>query len=221
MSTCLIIFAKSPIPGKVKTRLIPYITPTEAAELYKAFVTDIICDTHKLKCEQVTIAYTPSNAEATFHSICGRSVNYLPQKGNNLGERMKNAFKHSFDKGFKRTVIIGTDSPTLPLSYIRDAFDALKEAPVTIGPTFDGGYYLIGLSEQNDAIFDGVDWSTSRVFGQTMTRIQAINKQLYVLPPWYDVDTSDNLEFLRSHILAMKISGNEDIPEKTLQFLKI
>ena len=221
MSRCLIIFAKSPIPGEVKTRLIPYITPTEAAELYKAFIADIICNTHKLKCEQVTIAYTPSNAEATFHSICGRSVNYLPQKGNNLGERMKNAFKRSFDKGFKRTVIIGTDSPTLPLSYIRDAFDALKEVPVTIGPTFDGGYYLIGLSEQNDAIFDGVDWSTSRVFSQTLTRIQAIHKQLCVLPPWYDVDTSDNLEFLRSHILSMKMSGNEDIPEKTLQFLKI
>ena len=219
--TCLIIFAKSPIPGKVKTRLIPYITPTEAAELYKAFVTDIICDTHKLKCEQVTIAYTPSNAEATFHSICGQSVNYLPQKGHTLGERMKNAFMYSFDKGFKRTVIIGTDSPTLPLSYIHKAFDVLKEVPVTIGPTFDGGYYLIGLSEHNDAIFDGVDWSTSRVFGQTLTRIQAINKQLYVLPPWYDVDTSDNLEFLRSHIHAMKMSGYEDIPENTLRFFKI
>jgi len=221
MSRCLIIFAKSPISGEVKTRLIPYITPTEAAELYKAFIADIICNTHKLKCEQVTIAYTPSNAEATFHSICGQSVNYLPQKGHNLGERMKNAFMYSFDKGSQRTVIIGTDSPTLPLSYIRDAFDALKEVPVTIGPTFDGGYYLIGLSEQNAAIFDGVDWSTSRVFSQTLTKIQAINKQLYVLPPWYDVDTSDNLEFLRSHILAMKMSGNEDIPEKTLQFLEI
>ncbi|MHC4307268.1 MAG: TIGR04282 family arsenosugar biosynthesis glycosyltransferase [Planctomycetota bacterium] len=221
MSTSLIIFAKSPIPGKVKTRLTPFITPTEAAELYKAFVTDIICDTHKLKCERVTIAYTPSNAEATFQNIYGQSVDYLPQKGDNLGERMKNAFKHSFHKGSTRTVIIGTDSPTLPLSYIRDAFDVLKEVPVTIGPTFDGGYYLIGLSEQNDAIFDGIDWSTSRVFGQTLTRIQAINKQLYVLPPWYDVDTSDNLEFLRSHIHAMKMSGNEDIPEKTLRFLKI
>ncbi len=221
MSTSLVIFAKSPIPGKVKTRLTPYITPTEAAELYKAFIADIIGNTHKLKCERVTIAYTPSNAEATFHSICGQSVNYLPQKGDNLGERMKNAFKHSFDKGSKRTVIIGTDSPTLPLSYIQKAFEALKEVPVTIGPTFDGGYYLIGLSEQNDAIFDGVDWSTSKVFSQTLTRIQTTNKQLYVLPPWYDVDTSDNLEFLRSHILSMKMSGNEDIPEKTLRFLKI
>ena len=114
MNICLIIFAKSPIPGKVKTRLTPYITPTEAAELYKAFIADTISTAHKLKCERVTIAYTPSNAEATFHGICGQSVNYLPQKGDNLGERMKNAFKHSFDKGSTRTVIIGTDSPTLP-----------------------------------------------------------------------------------------------------------
>jgi rSAM/selenodomain-associated transferase 1 len=210
MSTSLIIFAKSPIPGKVKTRLTPYITPTEAAELYKAFIADIMCNTHKLKCERVTIAYTPSDAKATFHNLCGQSVNYVPQKGDNLGERMKNAFTYSFDKGSKRTVIIGTDSPTLPLSYIQKAFDALKEVPVTIGPTFDGGYYLIGL-----------DWSTSRVFSQTLTRIQAINKQLYVLPPWYDVDTPDNLEFLRSHILSMKMSENEDVPEKTLRFLKI
>ncbi len=221
MSTSLIIFAKSPIPGKVKTRLTPHITPTEAAELYKSFIADIICSTRKLKCDQVAIAYTPSNAEATFHSICGQSVNYLPQKGDNLGERMKNAFKLSFNEGSKRTVIIGTDSPTLPLSYIQKSFDVLKEVPIAIGPTFDGGYYLIGLSEQNDAIFDGIDWSTSKVFDQTLTRIQTINKQLYVLPPWYDVDTPDNLGFLRSHIQAMKLSDASDIPDKTMQSLKI
>ena len=221
MSTTLIIFAKSPIPGKVKTRLTPHITPTEAAELYKAFIADIIFNAHKLKCERITLAYTPSDAEATFHSICGQSVNYLPQKGDNLGERMKNAFKHAFDKGSTRAVIIGTDSPTLPLSYIQKAFGVLKEVPITIGPTFDGGYYIIGLSEQNDAIFDGIDWSTSKVFDQTLTRIQAINKQLYVLPPWYDVDTPDNLEFLRSHIQAMKLSGSSGIPDKTMLSLKI
>jgi len=221
MSTSLIIFVKSPIPGNVKTRLTPYITSTEAAELYKAFIADIVCNVHELKCEQITIAFTPSDAEATLHSVCGQSVDYLPQKGDNLGERMKNAFKHSFHKGSTRTVIIGTNSPTLPLSYIQKSFDALKEVPVAIGPTFDGGYYLIGLSEQNDAIFDGVDWSTLKVFGQTLTRIQAINKQLYVLPPWYDVDTTDNLEFLRSHIQAMKHSGVSDIPDKTMLSLKI
>ncbi len=221
MSTRLIIFAKSPIPGKVKTRLTPDITPAEAAELYKAFIIDIVGTAYNLQCEQVAIAYTPSNAETAFHSICGQSVSYFPQQGHDLGERMKNAFKHSFARGSKRTIIIGTDSPTLPLSYIQKAFDALKEVPVTIGPTFDGGYYLIGLSEQNCTIFEGVDWSTSRVFSQTLTRIEEANKPLYVLPPWYDVDTLDNLEFLRSHIHAMKLSGSSELPGKTMQFLKM
>jgi len=221
MSTCLIIFAKSPIPGKVKTRLTPHITPTKAAELYEAFIADTISTALKLECERITVAYSPIYAEMTFQRLCGLSVGYLPQKGHNLGERMKNAFKHSFDKGFKRTVIIGTDSPTIPLSYIRKAFDVLKEVSVTIGPTLDGGYYLIGLSEQNDAIFDGVDWSTSNVFSQTLARIKTSNKKLCILPPWYDVDTPDSLEFLRSHLLSMKMSGNEDIPEKTLRLLKI
>ncbi len=134
---------------------------------------------------------------------------------------MKNAIKHSFDKGFKRAVIIGTDSPTIPLSYIRGAFDALEEVPVTIGPTFDGGYYLIGLSEQNETVFDNIEWSTSSVFSQTLARIKTASKQLCILPPWYDVDTPDSFEFLRSHLLSMKMSGNEDLPEKTLRFLKI
>ncbi len=221
MSTCLIIFAKSPIPGKVKTRITPYITPTNAAELYKAFIADILSNAFKLKCERIVIAYTPLNAETSFHRMCGQSINYIPQEGNDLGERMKNAFKHAFNEGLKRTVIIGTDSPTLPVSYIRKAFSALERVPITIGPTFDGGYYLIGLSEQNDVIFDGVEWSTSSVFSQTMTRIKAIKKQFYLLPPWYDVDKPEDLEFLQSHILAMKLSGASDIPIKTMQFLKI
>jgi uncharacterized protein len=221
MSTCLIIFAKSPIPGKVKTRLTPLITPTKAAELYEAFIADTISTALKLKCERITVAYSPGYAEKTFHGLCGQSIDYLPQKGQNLGERMKNAFKRSFDKGFERTVIIGTDSPTLPLSYIRDAFDALEKVPVTIGPTFDGGYYLIGLSEQEDALFDNIEWSTSSVFSQTLARIKTANRQLCILPPWYDVDTPDSLEFLRSHLLSMKMSGNEDIPEKTMQLLSI
>ena len=126
MSTCLIIFAKSPIPGKVKTRLTPHITPTKAAELYEAFIADTISTALRLKCERTIVAYSPGYAEKTFQRLCGQSVDYLPQKGHNLSEKMKNAFKHSFGKGFKRTVIIGTDSPTLPLSYIRKAFDVLK-----------------------------------------------------------------------------------------------
>ncbi len=221
MSTCLIIFAKSPIPGKVKTRLTPKITLTKAAELYKAFIVDTVSNALKLKCEKTTIAYTPYNAEIALHRLVGRSVNYLPQKGHSLGERMKNAFKQSFAGGAKRVVIIGTDSPTLPVSYIQKAFDILKKIPVVIGPTFDGGYYLIGLSGLNDDIFDGIGWGTSRVFDQTLTRIKSLNTQVYVLPPWYDVDTSEDLEFLRTHLLAMRMSGIKEVPERTMQLLKI
>ncbi len=221
MSTCLIIFAKNPIPGTVKTRITPHITPTDAAELYKAFIADIVSNALKLPCEQIVIAYTPLNAETSFHRMCGQSINYIPQEGHDLGERMRHAFRYAFNKGSKRTVIIGTDSPTLPLSYIRKAFSVLEEVPITVGPTFDGGYYLIGLSEQNDDIFDGIEWSTSNVFSQTLTRIKAINKKIYLLPPWYDVDKPEDLEFLRSHILAMKMSGASDIPINTMQFLKI
>ncbi len=224
MSACLVVFAKDPIPGRVKTRLTPRITPDEAAKLYKAFTLDIISNAHKLKrnsVNNVTVAYTPIGAEKAFRKLIEQPTNFLPQKGCNLGERMKNAFKQSFAEGAKRVVIIGTDSPTLLMSYIQKAFDVLKKIPVVIGPTFDGGYYLIGLSGLNEDIFDGIGWGTSRVFGQTLTRIKSLDTQVYVLPPWYDVDTSGDLEFLKSHLLAMRMSGVEEVPERTMQLLKI
>ncbi len=224
MSACLVVFVKDPIPGRVKTRLTPRIAPDEAAKLYKAFTLDIISNARKLKrnsVNNVTVAYTPIGAEKAFRKLAKQPTNFLPQKGKNLGERMKNAFKQSFAEGAKRVVIIGTDSPTLPVSYIQKAFDILKKIPVVIGPTFDGGYYLIGLSGLNDDIFDGIGWGTSRVFDQTLTRIKSLNIQVYVLPPWYDVDTSEDLEFLRTHLLAMRMSGVEEVPERTMQLLKI
>ncbi len=224
MSACLVVFVKDSIPGRVKTRLTPRITPDEAAKLYKAFTLDIISNARKLKrnsVNNITVAYTPVGAEKAFRKLIEQPTNFLPQKGKNLGERMKNAFKQSFAEGAKRVVIIGTDSPTLPVSYIQKAFDILKKIPIVIGPTFDGGYYLIGLSGLNDDIFDGIGWGTSRVFDQTLTRIKSLNTQVYVLPPWYDVDTSEDLEFLKSHLLAMRMSGIEEVPERTMQLLKI
>jgi uncharacterized protein len=221
MSACLVVFAKDPVSGRVKTRLTPCITPEEAARLYKVFIIDIISNVSNLKCNNVTIAYTPIGAEKSLRKLVEHPANFFPQKGKNLGERMKNAFKQSFAEGAKRVVIMGTDSPTLPISYIQKAFDVLKKIPIVLGPTFDGGYYLVGLSKRNDDIFDGIGWSTSRVFGQTLSRIKSMNAQVYVLPPWYDVDTSEDLEFLKSHLLAMRMSGIEEIPERTTHLLKI
>lgn len=221
MNDFLIIFAKNPRPGKVKTRLIPHLTPKAAAELYKAFLIDIVNSTHDLNCSKVIIAYTPSDAEEAFRSLIGGEVDYIQQKGRNLGGRMRNAFNRSFAGGAERVVIIGTDSPSLPITYIQKAFKMLKKTSVVIGPTFDGGYYLIGLSKPNDYIFTGIKWGTSKVFGQTLERINTVKESLCLLPPWYDIDTSKDLEFLKSHLLAMKMSERKDLPENTLQLLNI
>lgn len=221
MDTSLIMFAKEPVPGKVKTRLIPHMSPQKAAELYKAFIVDTVADLTKLKVQALTIAYTPASHTTAFHELVGQLIPLFPQRGETLGERLKNAFQDSFCKEIKRVVIIGTDSPTLPTPYIKEAFYALRNVPIVIGPTFDGGYYLIGLSQFTGEIFDGIAWGAATVFCQTIERIKKLNLEFHLLPPWYDIDTPSDLLFLRSHLLAMKLSGCREIPIKTSQFLEI
>ncbi|GJQ59964.1 MAG: glycosyltransferase [Candidatus Scalindua sp. AMX11] len=221
MDTALILFAREPVSGKVKTRLSPYISPQKAADLYRAFIVDIVNNLKKLKNRDLTIAYTPPSSVTAFHELIGRSIPLFAQRGVTLGERLQNAFQDFFDKGIKRVIIIGTDSPTLPISYIKEAFQALLKVPVVIGPTFDGGYYLIGLSEFTGEIFNGIDWGSAHVFSQTISRIYDLNRKFHLLPPWYDIDTPNDLTFLQSHFLAMKLSGSREFPTKTSQFLQI
>ncbi|MDR4506094.1 MAG: TIGR04282 family arsenosugar biosynthesis glycosyltransferase [Candidatus Scalindua sp.] len=216
------MFAREPVSGKVKTRLSPHISSEKAADLYKAFIVDIVNNLKKLKGQDLTIAYAPvsGDADAVFHELVGESIPLFPQKGDTLGERLKNAFQDSFCKEIKRIVIIGADSPTLPISYIKQAFHALRDTPVVIGPAYDGGYYLIGLSGFTGEIFDGIEWGSPQVFSQTIERIKELNQQLHLLPPWYDIDTPSDLSFLRSHLVAMKLSGSREIPHNTAQFLE-
>jgi hypothetical protein len=221
METALIMFAREPVSGKVKTRLSPYNSPQKAADLYRAFIVDIVNNLKKLKNQDLTMAYTPTSSETAFHELLGRSIALFPQRGVTLGDRLKNAFQDFFGKGVKRVIIIGTDSPTLPISYIKEAFNALLKVPIVIGPTFDGGYYLIGLSEFAGEIFAGVEWGSVHVFSQTIARIRDLNKKFHLLPPWYDIDTPRDLAFLQSHLLAMKLGGSKEIPTKTYQFLQV
>ncbi|MCP5008265.1 MAG: glycosyltransferase [Planctomycetes bacterium] len=222
MDTALIMFAREPVPGNVKTRLSPHISPQKAAVLYSAFIVDILNNHKKMKWQNLSIAYTPSDSHGTvFHELAGWPIPLFPQRGDTLGERLKNAFQDSFCKEIKRVIIIGTDSPTLPTSYIKEAFNALLDVPIVIGPTFDGGYYLIGLSVFAGEIFDDIEWGSAHVFDQTIARVRGLNMKLHLLPPWYDVDTSSDVKFLRTHLLAMKLSDSTDIPEKTSLFLGI
>jgi uncharacterized protein len=176
---CLIIFVKYPQPEKV----------------YKAFALDI------LECAmkgdwQLQVYFDPPEKETAIKKLFGNDHEYRPQKGSDLGERMKNAFADCFSEGFKSVVLIGSDFPDLPLRIIEDAF-ALLDSPsdAVIGPAADGGYYLIGLKTETFLldIFFGLPWSTASVFSETVKILQACGYRTEFLQEWHDVDTRDDL----------------------------
>ena len=212
MKTCVIVFAKNPVPNQVKTRLVPALSPEQAATLYTAFLVDW-CDTlAKLPDVDLIIAYTPAAARSDLQALIGDDVIYIPQLGADLGERLTSATQWATEQGYTKILLVGSDSPTLPTSYILKASTRLDSRDVVIGPSTDGGYYLIGFSATNIAmtvpfIFEEIAWSTADVFQQTVARIQSLKASLGLLPPWYDIDTAEDLAFLQAHISAMRLAG--------------
>ncbi len=210
MDTCVIVFAKNPIPNQVKTRLIPKLSAEQASALYKAFLSDWCEALAGLSTIDLIVAYTPKGCKLDMQTIICNAVAYIPQTGDDLGERLTSATEWGSENGYERIIITGSDSPTLPLDYIVQAIDGLASCDVVIGPSVDGGYYLIGFSKQNltvavPTIFEGIAWSTKDVLQQTVKRIKTIHAKLHLLPVWYDVDTPDDLDFLHAHLSAMRI----------------
>jgi hypothetical protein len=135
---------------------------------------------------------------------------FWPQTGASLGDRMKAAMRRSFDLGSERTVIIGSDSPSLPSSVIDDGLELLEKNDVVIGPSTDGGYYLVGQRQGEPRLFDQIQWSTGRVMEQSLHCLGA--SSLGLLPPWYDVDTIAEAAFLKIHLRALRRAGREVAP---------
>ena len=119
-----------------------------------------------------------------------------------LGARMREALVQELDAGASAAVLIGTDIPSLPVHHITQAFDLLRAKDVVLGPSIDGGYYLVGVSKSTPEIFEDVEWSTPSVLTQTIDRIQRAGNTLGLVPPWFDVDTPDELDFLLAHARA-------------------
>src|SRR5262249_552818 len=134
------------------------------------------------------------------------------QCAGDLGLRMKRFFANRFAAGPSAVVLLGTDSPTLPLAFVEQAFTELQSADVVLGPATDGGYYLIGC-RRLPPLFDGIAWSSSRVLAQTVACLHEPAWQLALLPPWYDVDTPDDWQMLCGHLAALVRSGKTpDVP---------
>ena len=213
MKTCLIVFAKNPVPNQVKTRLIPTLSPEQAAALYTAFLTDWCETLAKLTNVDLVIAYTPVEAHSDLQALIGDDVIYIPQIGADLGERLASATQWAAKQGYTKILFVGSDSPTLPISYISQAVKLLDSRDTVVGPSTDGGYYLIGFSAAAVTttvphVFEEIAWSTAEVFQQTVTRIREAEVTLGLLSLWYDVDTAEDLAFLHAHIVAMRLAGD-------------
>ncbi len=200
--TALIIFAKAPTPGQVKTRLCPPLTPDEAATLHGSFVLDALERTKtavtklKLPIDRY-LACAPSSALVFFKIMEERqAVRLIDQEGDDLGERMSRAFETMFQRGYRHVMIVGTDVPSLPLDHYKQALAELDKHDIVLGPALDGGYYLIGLNKPAPAILENMPWSTDQVLALTREKANGLGLSIGLLPQWQDVDTIDDLKNL-------------------------
>ena len=196
---CLGLFAKYWQPGQVKTRLAKAIGAERAATAYFQFVSTLL---ERLGdcCEQKWLAYTPSERAPRFEDILPDGWQSEPQAAGDLGLRMKSFFERRLAAGCRRVVLLGSDSPHVPLEYVRQAFDQLRRHDVVLGPTEDGGYWLIGLADEVPDIFAAIPWSTPQVWSATLAAIRTAGLSHAVLPTWYDIDEHDDLRRLMSDL---------------------
>jgi rSAM/selenodomain-associated transferase 1 len=201
----LIIFAKAPEPGQVKTRLSPPLTSDQAARLHEAFVLDSVRAAQSVHGVTQWLSCAPSTTHPFFRGLTRRfRLRLLTQTGETLGERMASALRQALDAGATRVALIGTDVPTLPAPIIRDAFRLLRRSDVVLGPACDGGYYLVGVSRRVPQIFDEIPWGRSTVLEATLARINRLGLSCRLLPFWYDVDTLPSLRLLAAHLATLR-----------------
>jgi rSAM/selenodomain-associated transferase 1 len=209
--------ARVPGAAPVKSRLHGALTEACATELYRCFLLDRLDGLAALPGVTPIVAFTPASAEAQMARLAPPRVRLLAQEGRDLTERLTRLFEQLLGDGHAAALAMDSDSPTLPMGYVGDAARMLArdEADVVIGPSDDGGYYLIGLRRPQPALFAQMPWSTPEVRAITLTRARALGLRVRLLPSWFDVDTAEDLARLRAELTA---SG--DGPARTAAFVR-
>ena len=191
----LLIFLKYPTPGQVKTRLAATLGNESAAKIYRA-CTEMTLERLNGFRQDAWLYVDPPAALERTRGWVGEGWLLRPQHGATLGERLARATGEAFASGAQHVVAIGTDSPWLNAHDIEEAFAALERADVVVGPTEDGGYYLIGLSRSIPALFEGIAWSSPSVYAQTLAQARTLDLRVHTLRLGYDVDRPEDLERL-------------------------
>jgi rSAM/selenodomain-associated transferase 1 len=212
----LIVVAKRPRAGQTKTRLCPPLSPQQAAELYACFMVDTLALMTEVDSVDPVIAYAPHTDETYFRELAGTAFSLLPQVGDSLGVRLNHVLNRCLAMGYDQVVVMNSDSPHMPPQHLREAFAQLEEAAVDVvlGPTDDGGYYLIGLKRPCPPLFD-VTMSTPTVLQETLALARAEGLGTACLPAWYDVDTVHDLQRLINELADLP----PDVAVATRRFL--
>jgi hypothetical protein len=199
---CLVVMARRPEAGTTKTRLAQCIGDSAAARLYEAFLLDTlaVCGDGDAA---VMISYAPATADAAaYMGRIAPDAMLAPQPDVDFGARLAAAMQAAFDRGYARVAVIGSDIPHMSGAWIEDAFAGLEQHDVAIGPTHDGGYYLLALGMPQPGLFEGIDWSTGLELGQTLERAAGFGLDVGFVETTFDVDDVGDLVSLREHIAA-------------------
>jgi uncharacterized protein len=201
------IMAKASVAGTVKTRLVPPLSHEEAAELNTSCLADVAANIAAAAAQapiQGFVAYDPLGSEQFFQDLLPDGFKLLPPKEPTLGRSLLHAVRDLLAAGYASVCLVNADSPTLPTDLLVRAVRSLAEPGdrVVLGPAADGGYYLIGLKRFHPRLFEAIDWSTDRVYRQTVMRADEIGLPIASLPEWYDVDDTETLAVLARELLC-------------------
>ena len=196
------LIAKPPVPGRVKTRFCPALTPEAAAAIYRGFLIDMLALIADLPGTARAIVVPPETNKTALADMIPDDfwVRHQPMAG--LTDALSGTLAEALARGYDRVILLGSDTPSLPQSLLEQAMAALTDHDLVIGPATDGGYYLIGLKQAAPALFEDMSWSTASVFFQTIKRAHRMGLRIACLPPWYDVDIVEDLRFLAAHLAA-------------------
>ena len=217
-ANALAVMAKAPIAGEVKTRLVPPLTQEQAADLYRALLLDQLEHLSGLTVAELYLVFAPNSAAPLMWQLAPPNFYCFAQRSGDLGERMNAAFIDLWQLGHRSVVVIGSDLPALPLDFFGTAFGLLATSAhqVVLGPSRDGGYYLVGMNQPTPEMFQNMTWSHNQVLAQTMERLARLGIAAELLPTWFDLDTVEDLAYLQS----LSEPATRNAVRRTLSYLQ-